>query len=1450
MNVLVGRHEMLRAVVRGDGRQEILESVPPVVIGVEDLSGLEASVALGRVAEVRDGLSHEVREADRWPLFEVRAQVLGGGVWRVHLSLDLLVADAGSVQILLEEWGLLYADLGVVLPEIGCSFRDYVRALEGVEGSAGFERAREFWRGRLGGIAPAPELPLVSGGGGSGSGFVRRSFVLDGGGWARLRERAAGWGVTPSAVLAGVYAEVLGVWSKSSRFTLNFTVADRWPLHGDVGRLVGDFTSVLLVGADVSAPVGFVERVRGLQRQVWEGLEHRAYGGVRVLRDLAREFGAERAVMPVVFTSAIGRTVPEDIPGLGRQVEAISQTPQVSLDHQVYERGDGLVTAWDARADLFEPGLLDAMFTAYEQLVRRLVDGADEDWQATDLVPLPAAQVVVRDEVNDTRGVVPGGLLHERVFAAARRVPERDAVVWSGGGRMSFGELASRALRVGRRLREGGVGVGEPVVVSARKGWEQVVAVLGVLAAGGAYVPVDPDLPEERIQKLCARTGTRFVLTQSSLARRIAWPQDVSVWSVDEEAEWSGVSDEPLAWVQAASDLAYVIFTSGSTGEPKGVMIDHRGAVNTVVDVNERFRVGEGDRVLGLSSLSFDLSVWDIFGVLAAGGALVLPDADKLREPAHWVDLVRDERVTVWNSVPALFELFTEYVHTRGAEGVGLRLALLSGDWIPLGLPDRARDLVDGLAVVSLGGATEASIWSIAYPVGEVDPSWRSIPYGRPMVNQTFHVLDESMRPRPDLVPGELFIGGVGVALGYWGDEERTAKSFVIHPVTGERLYRTGDLGRYLPDGTIEFLGREDFQVKIGGYRIELGEIEAALLRQPGVETAVAHALGTPGGPRRLAAYAVPAPDSDTDLDTDLLRAELAKVLPAYMVPPTITVLDSLPLTANGKVDRKALPDPGQASARPFVPPTTPEEHTLTTIWTDLLALEKLGVHDNVFELGADSLLALRAVAAMDSAGLGLELRTVFDHPTVAEQALRTTRGRTVADQGVVSGPTGMTPNQLWFLSQDLPERHHWNDASFLLSLQRPLQADALRKATARILEHHDGLRLRFAQDGPADGWAASVAEPDPDGVPLSFHAFPDLTSREQKEAVTRTADRLQRSLDLAEGPIVRLAYFDLGERPHCLLVLGHWLAVDHYSARLLLEDLLSAYLQYEEGADRAVLPAKTTPFPAWTEALRRHAEDTATQAELTYWRDRDPGTRLRYDREDGPNRLESLRTLTLRLDHDLTDAVLREIPAARDTDILDTLLVALVGALPVADGPGSGERAVLVDLERHGRDIPLPGLSVARTVGRFSTITPTLVTVDPDAPAAERLDAVHAQLAAVPQQGAGYGLLRHLLREPALVEGPAAPVGLNYVGQVDEVFLRSDLLSVPRMSFGEQHSATGTRFRDLDVLGYVVGRRLTFTIGYSAHRFDDSTMSAFAEALERNLAAVVKEVSTETDED
>jgi SagB-type dehydrogenase family enzyme len=413
-----------------------------------------------------------------------------------------------------------------------------------------------------------------------------------------------------------------------------------------------------------------------------------------------------------------------------------------------------------------------------------------------------------------------------------------------------------------------------------------------------------------------------------------------------------------------------VIFTSGSTGVPKGVAIDHRAALNTILDVNRRFGIGPGDRVLALSSLSFDLSVWDIFGVLGAGGALVFPEAD--RDPAVWARRVVEGRVTVWNSVPALLGIYVEYLETHPEQRpAGLRLAMLSGDWTPLTLPDRVRAQVPGLRVVSLGGATEASIWSILHEIGTVQNDWASIPYGRPMAGQTFHVLDEALEPRPAWVPGMLWIGGAGLARGYWRDDERTAAAFVHRletgAETGERLYRTGDLGRRWPDGTIEILGREDFQVKIQGYRIELGEIEAALRDHPEVREAVAVAAGDPGGERRLVAFVTADPGGEAETRSVRLRAWLEARLPRWMVPATITEVPTFPLSASGKVDRAALlrtePKPAPAPAAPA--PATDLTRRIARLVAEALGsveVDPEGLHagTNLLELGASSLEVIR----------------------------------------------------------------------------------------------------------------------------------------------------------------------------------------------------------------------------------------------------------------------------------------------------------------------------------------------------------------------------------------------------------------------------------------------------------------------------------------------------------
>jgi amino acid adenylation domain-containing protein len=822
---LIERHGALRTVLLDDGRQRILQTVPGYEIGLLDLSGEEPEAAEAGLAAVRAEMSHQVLPADRWPLFEIRATRLPGDRLRLHVSFDFLIGDAWSVTLVSDELARLYLHPETELPPLELTFRDYVLAERELRETPLFERALEYWRLRLPTLPPAPELPLARDPGSiERARFERLRGRLGADAWSRIKERAQRRGVTPSGLLLTAFSEVLAAWAKSPRFILNLTLFNRLPLHPQVDRVAGDFTSLTLLEVEADGGRSFAEAARAVQRRLWDDLDHRWVSGVRVLRDLARlrrEGG--RAVAPVVFTSTLTLGGPEppapetEAAGTAEEAEetaglasvySISQTPQVWLDHQVSEIEGGLRFTWDVVGGLFPEGMVEVMFAAYLDLLERLAD-PEVAWEESVPVRPPASDLAVQAAANATEAPPAEGLLHAGFFARAAERPERLAVV-SGARRMSYGELAARATALGRRLREAGVVPGELVGVVMSKGWEQVAAVLGVLAAGGAYLPVGAELPEERRRYLLEHGRARFALTQPRWAEDLAWPDGVEVIAVDSAVPAEAA--EPLEPVQTPAELAYVIFTSGSTGHPKGVMIEHGAALNTVVDVNRRFSIGPQDRVLGLSSLSFDLSVWDVFGTLAAGGTLVLPEPEANRDPVRWLELLEAEGVSVWNTVPALLEMLVEYAEGSARRLPGsLRLALLSGDWIPLTLPDRLRERAEGrVEVVSLGGATEASIWSILFPVDRVEAEWRSIPYGRPMANQTFRVLGPGLSPRPVWAVGELWIGGAGLARGYWRDEEKTAASFVEHPHSGERLYRTGDLGRFRPDGTIEFLAGQD----------------------------------------------------------------------------------------------------------------------------------------------------------------------------------------------------------------------------------------------------------------------------------------------------------------------------------------------------------------------------------------------------------------------------------------------------------------------------------------------------------------------------------------------------------------------------------------------------------------------------------------------------------------
>lgn len=822
-NRTVQRHDMMRAMILPDGRQVIQQDVPKYKFEVNDLRGKPTDVVTAELDALRRRMSHNVFDPEHWPLFEIHASILDDHLTRLHFSEDALHADMLSTTIILDDWLRFYENPELVLPELDLSYRDYVLTLEQVKKTDVYQSAMAYWRKRIESLPDGPELPRARAVGGP-TRFKRRSVTIDPVTWTRLKIRTAAAGVTPSSLLMAIYAEVLGVWSATTRFCLNVTIYNRLPLHRDVEQIVGDFTSMIFLVVDRTTPAPFVERARQLQKQLWTDLAYRHVSGVEVLRELTRYRGeGSTAMMPVVFTGTLGTPGYRSLSRVGTMVYGVTQTPQVTIDQQVFEENGALVLSWDAVEDVFPVGVLDEMFGAYSSLLMRLVSD-EASWESTE-------PIRVTCPAHEHTHPVPPITLSALFSQQAAKRPQQPAVV-AIDRTLTYAELENQANAVAAKLKQQGVGPGSLVGVVMKKGWQQIAAVLGILKTGAAYVPIDAQLPAVRRRELISDAELSVVLTEEDVNK----------------------SESVAAKIETASSpdqLAYVMYTSGSTGKPKGVMIGHDSVVNRMIDVVNRFGLTSDDKAIALTTLHHDLSVFDIFGMLAiAGGTIVLPDPERQLDPAHWLDLIEREQITIWNSVPAFMQMFVESYNSP----TNLRLVMLSGDFIPVDLPDRIRALNNNVQVISVGGPTETTVWDICYPIGEVDPDWTSIPYGRPMLNSRYYILKDNLESCPTWVTGELCIAGAGLARGYWRDTEKTEKQFITH--NGERLYRSGDLGRFLPDGNIEILGRKDFQVKIRGHRIELGEIESVLKQHPQVESAFA-TVHQNNGSKQLVAYAV-----------------------------------------------------------------------------------------------------------------------------------------------------------------------------------------------------------------------------------------------------------------------------------------------------------------------------------------------------------------------------------------------------------------------------------------------------------------------------------------------------------------------------------------------------------------------------------------------------------------
>jgi mycobactin phenyloxazoline synthetase len=950
------RHPMLRVQFLADGTQRI-GAPAEFPVTVHDLRDVTDEAVESRLEGIREAKSHQQLDGQ---VFELSLSLLPGEKSRLHVDLDMQAADAMSYRTLMADLATLYQ--GRSLPDLGFTYQEYRQEIvrRQTEPQPAHDADRDWWSQRIPELPDPPRLPSVSRRALSRN-STRRWQWLDAATRDTLFTHARSRGITPAMMFAAAFSHTVASWSGASRFLLNVPLFGREAVHADVDGLVGDFTSSLLLDVDLTGTTDAASRAHAVQAAMQTAAAHARYPGLSVLRDLGRHRGTP-VLAPVVFTSALGlgELFGHDVTKtFGAPSWIISQGPQVLLDAQVTEFDGGVMVNWDVREDYFPAGVIDAMFAHHIEELRRLASD-HEAWTQPDPAALPTEQRAVRDAVNGSTFAPSGERLHDGFFRRAQQHPEALAVL-SSSGDLTYGQLRRQALMVAAVLRDNGIGEGDTVAVVGPKTAEQIPAVLGILAVGGVYLPISSDQPRDRAERILRAGGVKLAVVSGG--RPLALP--VPALTIADVLNGAAADSRCEPATGDPGELAYVLFTSGSTGEPKGVEVTHDASMNTVEFVGRHFEIGPSDRCLALSTLEGDISVMDIFVTLRTGGSIVVVDEAQRRDPDAWARLIEAHRVTVLHFMPGWLEMLVEVGAGRLSS---VRVVPTGGDWVRPEVVRRLRADAPALRFAGLGGATETATHNTIFEVGDLDelsPDLTALPFGTPLANNACRVVNDRGADCPDWVAGELWISGRGIARGYRGRTDLTAERFVDHD--GQTWYRTGDLARYWPDGALEFVGRADHRVKISGYRVEIGEVEVALRQIPGVATAVA-ALVASSGITEVLAAAVHA--DDPRLTADTVRAAMADLVPAHMIPEHLSFVDHVPYTLAGKIDRRVVT--GQlaasvaASSGPeHCAPSTPVEGAIAAIVGDVLRIDAVGAGDDFFALGGDSVLATQAVARL-----------------------------------------------------------------------------------------------------------------------------------------------------------------------------------------------------------------------------------------------------------------------------------------------------------------------------------------------------------------------------------------------------------------------------------------------------------------------------------------------------
>lgn len=1323
------------------------------------------------------------------PLMRTRIYRMNEFKHAIVIILHHIITDFVAYSLLEKEIFALYTafsrGLPSPLPALPVQFGDFALWLDQWMKSGAADRQTEYWLKQLADVPrldfptdlPRPQFRSYRG--------ERVYWRLPGPLWAQFKLLAVSANVTRFTAFTAAYAVLL--WQQTGKDDIAIAVPMSNRKHQETQFLIGYFLNTIIVRLDLSGNPSFMELLDRCRATMLEAMNNADLPFQLILNRLHVERDPSRAPLvetSFAFANDSGVTPAIDLPLQVERLKAHYRSSWLDIDIAVNDSEHMAGAFFDYAPELFLPSTIERMMAHFHRVLAQVTEAPDRPLASLDLLTAEEHRLIL-EEWNERKVIWPEGRCLPDLFEEqAAKHPEALAVIFERS-RLSYADLNERANQLAHYLRKLGMGPEMRIAVALEQGVDVAVALLAIFKAGAVYVPMDPAYPQDRLLFMLQDCQASLLLTESRVRYRLP---AYSMRGIYLDGEWEEIAREsnqnPSHSFRDPQSMAYVIYTSGSTGWPKGVAVAHYDAVAHLTTIPAEYGYQQNDRVLQFASLSFDASLEQILAPLLFGATLVLR-SNATWDKAEFFQAVREFGITVAETPPAYW---TELAENDGnpPESSTLRTMIVSGDAMPVETVHRwMRGEMKGVGLFNSYGPTEAAMSATLFrvPTGFADQDGlMRIPIGRPLPNRTAYVLNGHGGLAPVGVWGELFLGGVGLARGYLNAPALTAEKFVPNAFAkepGERLYRTGDLARWREDGTLEVNGRIDHQVKVRGYRVELGEIEAALAQIDGVTQAAVIANADGPGEKRLVGYVVQA--SGRTLDPAAIRSRLAQRLPDYLVPAAVMVLDRLPLTPGGKLDRKALPAPHFRAAPAARLPQTVEEKVLCSLLTEILHVQQVSLADNFFSIGGDSILSIQLVSRLRRAGFIITSRDVFQQQTIEGLAglMQPLKQNVSAATELSTGTLPFTPIMHWLLQRAGSIRRF--SQSMLLRVPTGVREADLIKALQAVLDHHDALRLRIET-------ANRTLVISPPGLMRAESCFrlcslQGLNEEARNALMLKEAQAAQMRLAPEQGSIVQAIWFEMGpQRSGKLLLVIHHLAVDAVSWNILIPDLTTAWQAFAAGRS-PVLAAVGTSFRQWSEQLVAESRNADRTKELEFWKSRLEGNGpTLFERPLDPHRdtLATARHLALTLPANVTAPLLNSVPATLRARINEVLLAALALAVfkwrrnhnhPVSN-------ALLLDLEGHGREEIFKDCDLSRTVGWFTTLFPVRLELDGSSlqeawdggnAVAEIVKAVQEQLRANPDNGLGYGLLRYLNPDtaPALARLGRPEILFNYLGRI-----------------------------------------------------------------------------------